>query len=345
MKRYIKYLAGISFIIFCISCEEVIEFKGEAIEPKVVIYSLFDPDSLIKINLSASYPVFQWDYKHKQIDNAEVRLYKDGTLAETLLYIPPVQQPENSPPFPFSSYSSITLKPDSGSIYSLEVDVPGFSTVKSTVEFPVFTPIEKIDTLTQKTLDDNWESQYLQAKIKIKDPPGEENFYRIRVLRRDGYYAGSKQDPYSSENPIIITPFNQFHVEFDPIMLPAEDNELFGNYIFNQYGIFSDELIAGKEYDLTLKFFESGFDQEYFEFYIYLIELYSISKDLYLYLKSLSAHYTTDGDFISEPVIVYTNIQNGLGIVGTQLVSRVHITKGEFPVEGVNYEFAEDYYY
>ena len=136
----------------------------------------------------------------------------------------------------------------------------------------------------------------------------------------------------------MVTPFWQSHVELDPIMQPSQENELFGGNLSNPYGIFTDELIAGMEYDLTLKFYEQDIDTGFHEFYLYNIELHSISKEMYLYLRSLTAYQQTEGDFISEPVIVYSNIYNGLGIFGTQMVSRVSLSKGEYPADGVTYE-------
>jgi hypothetical protein len=349
MYKYNFHLLFVLLTLLLMSCEEIIEFKGESIQPKIVMYAILDPENNVSISLAKSYPVFEWNYIPKQIPNAQVRLYRDDIHIETLMYQSAEELSEfNMFPNQFSVYASQSVKPLPGSTYRIEVDVPGFSTVTGEVVFPTFVPILKIDTMrvinsvsSDSIMARYYNNQYLQTRITIKDPPGEENYYRIRVLRKDGFYNGPKSEPYSNEYPVLVTPFSHSPVQFDPIMQPVQENELFGVVIPNFFNIFSDELIAGKDYVLNLKIFESTRLPAYHEFYIYHIELHSISKDNYLYLRSLSAHQETEGEFISEPVIVYSNIQNGLGFMGSQLVSRYIIYNGEYPVDGVKYEDVE----
>jgi hypothetical protein len=47
-----------------------------------------------------------------------------------------------------------------------------------------------------------------------------------------------------------------------------------------------------------------------------VVELQSISESYYQYLKSMTSNGGGD-DFFSEPVQVYSNITNGIGILGS----------------------------
>ena len=47
------------------------------------------------------------------------------------------------------------------------------------------------------------------------------------------------------------------------------------------------------------------------------MELNAIPKELYNYYRSLSNFYDATGDPFAEPVIVYTNIVDGIGILGS----------------------------
>ena len=49
----------------------------------------------------------------------------------------------------------------------------------------------------------------------------------------------------------------------------------------------------------------------------------------------------TNDAFITEPVLVYTNIENGLGVVGAMSSSTVTLKIGEYPVDGVTYEYSK----
>ena len=59
---------------------------------------------------------------------------------------------------------------------------------------------------------------------------------------------------------------------------------------------------------------------------------------------SLSLHHQTEGDFFAEPVFVYSNVENGLGMVGAQTNAQIIIQQGDYPVEGVNYISEKEFY-
>lgn len=130
----------------------------------------------------------------------------------------------------------------------------------------------------------------------------------------------------------------------DPIFSFETENA--NSYIFgsswNQYGIFSDELINGKEYELN--FYQStGYSDEYEfrpelgEFRDYTIILQSITRDMFLYLKSIDLQEFNDDLPFTEPVPIYNNVENGLGIFGSYSSASIGIMYGEYPMEGITY--------
>lgn len=56
-----------------------------------------------------------------------------------------------------------------------------------------------------------------------------------------------------------------------------------------------------------------------------MVELQAISPELYRYLKSVELYRVTESDAFSEPVQIYTNVQNGWGIFGSLSSDRVFI--------------------
>jgi hypothetical protein len=338
MKRIIRYMPALIIVmLLLVSCTEVIEFKGEKMDPKIVIYSLLQPDSVITVSVTKSHPVFEEKYVPQQITDAVVKLYRDGEFIGTLIYVAPVPQPEYYPAVPFSKYVSQGVKPVSGSTYRIEVEMAGLKTASGEAKLPDLVPILGIDTAEDLQAEENI---LLKVKVRFSDPAGKNNFYRITARRADGSYYGNKGEPWSLDFPVMVYEEDCSYASGnDPVINPQQEEDLFGMYLQNSYYIFGDELIAGKQYDLALELNHRWPDTDYYEFSQFNFELQSITEDLYLYLRSSSAHSQTNESFITEPVLVYTNIENGLGVVGAMSSSAVTLKIGEYPVEGVTYEF------
>jgi hypothetical protein len=118
-----------------------------------------------------------------------------------------------------------------------------------------------------------------------------------------------------------------------------EENEFFSSSK-NNFLIFNDKLINGMEYELQLhRKLSDGiyYEPQKGEFTQYIIELHSLTEDGYNYLKAVDLQSQSDG-IIKEPVLSYTNIENGVGIFTGYSASQKIITIGEYPVEGVVYQ-------
>lgn len=352
MSHIIKILSFL-IIIAGISCEKTIEFNGGETNPKIVLYSNLQPDSIITCQIGFSYAIFEAKYTPSQIRNADVKLYKDNIFIESLSYTtPPVSDPDlyNDVQY-LSNYESSNQIPEPLSNYKIEVAIPGYQSIYSSALLPEPVNITNIDTqLIVEKFDEydygmepewSYKNRILKTKISFTDPPNEENFYRLVVRQNYGFYTGDKNLPYNIEIPVLLSNNNISWIESDdPLLNPAEDEDILGSYTGNEYNIFSDEKISGKEYELSfdLNFNGDYVDTIYHEFTHFTIQLQSISKDLYYYLISYSSYKMTDGNFFSEPVLVYSNVENGLGIFGAFNSAKRSIKFGEYPKEGVYYE-------
>lgn len=129
-----------------------------------------------------------------------------------------------------------------------------------------------------------------KAKIKFDDPASEVNYYRIYLRPVYGNIFGEPIDEY------------YFDV-YDNLVL-------------------SDEGKNGSEMNITAEYEEytylgMGSNIKGFKLFVYKID-----EDHYKYIKSLK-NYTGDDPF-SEPSLIYTNVPNGLGLVGSQMVKVVN---------------------
>jgi hypothetical protein len=339
-KKMIRHLPAIAIMtLLTLSCTEEIKFTGEKIDPKIVIYSLLQPDSVITVSVAKSHAVFEERYVPKQITDAVVKLYRDGEFIEMLTYVAPEPQPEYYTATPYSKYISQGVKPVFGSTYRIEVEMAGMKKASGEATLPDMVPVIGLDTIENQQVDG-----YLlkEAKVRFSDPGGNNNFYRMAVRSTEGLYYGNKTVPWSPEVPVTVFESDRSYAsDNDPVITPRkEDQDLFDMQVQNTYHIFSDELISGKEYALTLEMNNRLPDTDYYEFSVLDFELQSITEDLYMYLLTTSAHMQTNDAYITEPVLVYTNIENGLGVVGALSSSTITLKIGEYPVEGVTYEYS-----
>ncbi len=335
--RYWELILAVLFTgLLLFSCETEIEYRGRDTEPKTVIYALLRPDSLVSVTISESHSVFQAKWRPRQITNAVVRLYRDGELLETLTYSPPPDVPDYYPPDPYSRYLSSAVRPEYGHTYRIEADVPGFPKAYGETRLPDPVAITVADTSSRLG---EYGNRQMTVKLKFRDPAGTAEYYKVAADALWGSYIGNRNEPYNPESIVAVRGDDVTYLfRSDPLIYPERNDDIFDMEVPNNYYIFSDELISGKEYVIRFSTPWNQPDPDYYEFARTYFRLSTITKDLYLYLRSFSAHAYTLDNFLVEPVPVYTNIINGLGVVGAISTITDSLTIGEYPVEGVNYD-------
>lgn len=320
MKKtlYILILA----LIF-VSCEKVIEFKGEVTEPMIVVSSFITPDSTISAHLSKSRFFLENSVQHYLIENAEFKLIINGEAKGKLLY-------------QGNGFYNSPIKPRIGDEVKFEISAPGFDPASSTTKIPERVPLISVDTTstieTGYQIYDNpnggtdtisyHKIRKMNFRVKFKDNGNQKNYYRLLVAL----------ETTSNGNPITT-----YLSKFDDIIFgnQSENSGVQGvfdisnsNYSFDT---FSDELINGKEYEIKIQsdivlessYFEDSpfyydglqsyeFSKEKYKFY-----LQQISPEYYFYAKSFAAARNTNGNPFVEPVQIHSNIQDGIGLLGS----------------------------
>lgn len=320
MKR-LFYILSFSFpsIFILISCTKEIEFKGEDSEPLVVVNSLITSDSLISTRITKSNFFLSNKRTFDYISDAEVNLYINHKLKETLTH-----QAKGK-------YIS-TIKPNIHDTVALKIQLRGYKDLYAQTIVPGVVEILSCDTI-HKDVEHNYYTHYdeetgeltndtvfhsvngkLHFTLKIKDDPKEENYYRLILVYETKY-----------DDDDFYVQYRSFALEGLEYQI---DDNLFDTFTDEERDqhLFTDNMLNGKE--ITLGFainfgildLMPGFEDE-FPYYRastdkYTVKLQSINKDMYLYLKTVEA----SGDFIldafTEPVQIYSNIENGIGILG-----------------------------
>ena len=313
----ISILSIIILVCAFISCETEIPFNGKETKPQLTVNCLACTDSIIKVKVTASRFFLSNETEFKVITDATIHLYVNGAFKENLVSIGE------------GAYES-NYAPTEGDVVRVEVSATGYDATWTEETFPSAVGSFQIDT-TQTNRDtivltrggygdsnlplDTVGISYnanIRFNVKFSDPSVQKNYYRLVV-----HYL-SKYGGYNMENTYLSS--------FDDIVFGTKKDNLDGIITESSndpYNIFSDELIDGKthtisfNYDFNINEYTIPIDPNALTSYSITVDLQSISKSYYLYLKSLNA-LSSSSSFLSEQVQVYTNVNNGLGIYGTR---------------------------
>ncbi len=211
----------------------------------------------------------------------------------------------------------------------------------SEVTVPQRVEMELADTLVQITHDNGYTGKTIFTDLRIKDVPGEDNYYRIGPLRHriHGYYHpryGDYPDPMY---------FDDWR-EYEKAMNLGNDPILHDDYIItnekdilselnptNYHKIFSDKLFADDVAQVRVSFHESflrHYDYGNFPYESYSeasVSVEHIDRDTYYYYKARNSAEMTGfnsyGGLVMEPVVIPCNVVGGFGYVSISMDSSV----------------------
>lgn len=282
LKNKIPIILILFAMIFA-SCEKIIEANLEDSHRRIVVNSTFTADSILEVNISKSLHVLD-NSNVMYLNNAVVKLYENDQLVDTL------QNIGNG------DYTSTSFVPAYGKTYKLMVSSANLDDVEGQNKIPVPVEISNIDTMKIK----REQEERMECKISINDPAGTDNYYLLQIYRYLDYYNGPV---YKGD----IKNFSTVYFNSDDPVIEEWVN-------WGEGAIFSDDIFNGNSYKINIDVYIGdivSYDSTGVTLYYYLN---SISREYYLYLLSLAKYQNTNSDFFAEPVRVYSNITNGLGI-------------------------------
>ncbi len=293
MKLYFWFV--FCLLIFAIACERPVDLNIEAPSQKLVVISNFSPTQALQVEVSQARSVLNTEQPN-YIKNAVVDVYENAEFMERLQLIN--TDPE-SPPY----YASKYFVPKEKTLYTIQVEAPGFESVRAESSIPQRIDIERL-TISEVNAffeKNNHLIYTFRVAINFKDPKEEENYYHLNFYQQVLKYE-------VTQNDTLITGSYFRRVEFSP----ETDNNSFIAY-FDGGTLFEDKPFNGKF--ITYSFQSKS--------YIYtdkellgdmFVELRTTSKEYYLFHNSLSRQQTSPSGPFTEPVIIFNNIQNGSGI-------------------------------
>ncbi len=288
MKKVLYFLFG---LILLNSCIKEIDIPIEYTDPKLVLNGFFTSDSIWNVHLSAS----KYIYASGEIPivaQAAVTIH-DGT--DTLSLIPQGD----------GYYRSSTQKPQIGHTYTIEVSHADYETITGNAVAISAVPLKSLEK-GEKVLIDGYE--YRKIRIKFDDP-SETNFYRINFKR------SMKEPDWSTVEDELDSIWTNYP---DWVMYQDANNSMESGYSSTSSMLISDYYFNGNEHTIDVflddYYFQEGYYNEQNAHLV--IEFYTVSKE-YFYFASSLENYNNSDDFAlfaSQPVQIFTNIENGLGV-------------------------------
>lgn len=334
----LKILGIASLLVLLSSCEKILDFDLDR-DKEMCVYAFAVADQPISVRVSRSFtiktnpkliyssdPQEYYDYmdrtyNHKiAIHDAEPEILVNGNdryklkyTGDTILY----------------DYSCEYI-PKIGDNIEIKVKAGDFKETyaNTKVEEPQKIEVLKVRKMYKNVMKELSEEEKIDQqmcglygsdtvmviKLKITDPPKQHNFYRLRVrsvAKSPMLYAYTVSDLFSSDDIIFID--NMLTKPFGKI--PAR----FSN-------VFDDKLIDGKEHTFEIESrLRIGNDRQV------IIDLQSLSPDLYYFLKTERQYKTYSDDMFQAPLGIHTNIENGWGILGSISYSRLIISPDDVP--------------
>lgn len=297
MKKYILFIL---MIVSILACNKTLDFDDEGYANQIVVNSTISTNSYFTSYISKSRSILTRNQSATPVEGS-MDLYEDGTLIRQF-------------PTQLGAFSATDITPKAGSTYRMVITAEGKKLEAETM-IPNKVEVLSVDTTSVKSSNN---LRNIIIKMKIKDPEGDD-YYRIVYMRETisyiqdnkgarKYYKSYNQSGIASDDPVFKSVYNNFGDEI--INGPGND-----------YNIFPDTYFNGKEY--SIKFSTTpGYYGNTYSYYSYGTPIYErneihvqkLSKDLYNYLKYLKLYNFYHDNPFAEPVPVYSNVKNGIGI-------------------------------
>lgn len=267
-------------------------------EKKLVLnstFTSFTPPYIkpFQVKLWNSWPVLDTT-QASQIKDAKILWYENGRLLDSLIFDETLE-----------AYTSKEFYfPAEGAIYSIDVLKDGYQKISAQNSIPPNVPIQEYQLVPFAGFNSD-NLAYSSVSITFNDPGQTENYYEIIVTE-----VSNEKDKYQLwTNEKIIT-----EEPWYPSVLSFE-SKLPHRLLFN------DKQINGTVKQIVFYFTpEQVIDRGKLKIRYSIIDIFlrSVTAEYYDYFTTLLQHkHNQKGDFfygLSEPLNVFTNIENGYGI-------------------------------
>lgn len=298
MKKFI--VLSISVILAFSACEKKLDIDIPEGEKHIVVNGLITPDSLLTVSVSKSQNILE-DDDILFLTDATVKLFGNDIFVENLIHVD------------LGVYIS-TLIPEIGVNYKINVDYNNLKSVNA--EMILHNPVEivSVDTTVEVHTNDYGGDTYkeyeIHYKIKIEDDGNTNDYYFLALSLIQPLY---EYDEYGLPTFVGYEETNEYFNTNDPVF--RDNNEFTLDGMFGS--VFTDELFNGTQYTVNISTgysFDSYTGKLDGEEYLIKVKLLTVTEEIYRYITSYNLNQKTKYDPFAQPVQIYSNIENGLGL-------------------------------
>ena len=290
-----KLVSGILSLssIALVSCEDffsqTIEIDPPPYEKQMSFHlNLSNLDSSVRVVLTRNFGILETvpNYSDFFVNGGSAELYKDGQKWLTLA--------------PLSSDSSFVLVADltnslqSGSTYEIRAEHPDFPKVSAIQTMPGDFVVDSARVKRNSSSGPDGE-KYDHIEVFLQDQPGVRNYYEVSM---SSLYYYTSYDP----NTGLIDTIEVYEYPAYPESF-ADANVAFG---IKGSGLISDQFFDGLSYKFQARVYSGN------ETYTVLVR--NVTEEYYRWSRSYQAKYDAEDNPLVEPVSVFNNLVNGLGI-------------------------------
>lgn len=318
------YIPLLLLLVLIASCSYDFDLKGMDAAEKLVLYCMPEADSdTTLIQLYRSRPVARQKKEgKKEIANARITFSVNGT-EQTVRYAE-----TDEPSVPAGCYYVVGRWSETN-VIRVCAEADGLPPVYSETTIPASFPLKKIDMVRKQDIDNK-----LQFRITFQDD-GKEGYYGIRITKKEVYEDWSNKENNSTSISVL-----DMELDDEPLLNHKTGLDAafdFSTDFYQYLYIWSNEQVLNREYTLRLNTYyfadyEANEWRHSSQHTYYKIYLYTLSSELYSYLKSLNDVKNNElGNKGLAPIrSSYTNIENGIGVLGgcqvteTEWLENVH---------------------
>ena len=306
MKKTILSILVCSLLFSCEDMETVVTINIPPHEAVLVLNSIVDTDTEVRVLVSHSVGAFE-QITPSCITDAEVLLFENNQFVDTLM-IDLINTDSVNYYNDFGesqilmNYYTSDIIPNSGSTYTIKVNHPSYESITASTYIPedIIVYDIQIDTVT--------DPEKIGFSFSFNDNGIQENYYRLKLFSscmKTWIDDGDTVDYGYSGRMIMMSNDPSF-----PSDIPFE-----GYTFIDQQVIFTDDLFNGQEKNISIDVESKGY--RYSDCDTVTIQFSTFSDDTYSYYNSLEDHSEKGelGLFGGEVIPVYSNVENGLGVI------------------------------
>lgn len=296
--------------------ETVIDLEIPPHESVLVLNGILHTDTNVQVVVSNSVGAFS-NNSPSFINDATVVLYKNGVFEDTLLidtsnlvYVYRLDDNGNVDSLPMYYYKSAYI-PEKDGNYRIEVSHYNYNSISAETYIPNDIYLYNIDVDTLSYED------RIGLTFSFDDVASAQNFYRLELFSS----CTKEWEEFGSIQTYDFRGDAEF-MSNDPSFpggIPFEGYTFEGDNV-----VFTDALFNGQQKTITLDV-QSAF--KYAECDTVIIKFTTFSDDTYSYYNSLGAHSEKGelGLFGGEVIPVYSNVENGLGVLISANAQRIYL--------------------